>query len=52
MNDFNLIDKELLDEICDFFGPFQEILDALSVDQEPSCHRVIPLKQYLMNECE
>ncbi|CAF4154785.1 unnamed protein product [Rotaria sp. Silwood2] len=30
----------------------EEILDAVSEDQQPSLHRVIPLRQYLMNKCE
>ncbi|CAF3993551.1 unnamed protein product [Rotaria sordida] len=30
----------------------EEILGALSEDQQPSLHRVIPLRQYLMNKCE
>jgi len=50
--DYNLIEKELLDDICNFLEPFQEVLDALSEDQQPSLHRVIPLRQYLMNKCE
>ncbi|CAF4803365.1 unnamed protein product [Rotaria sp. Silwood1] len=52
LNDYNLIEKELLDDICNYLEPFQEILDAVSEDQQPSLHRVIPLRQYLMNKCE
>ncbi|CAF2840816.1 unnamed protein product [Rotaria sp. Silwood2] len=43
---------ELLDDICNYLEAFQEILDAVSEDQQPSLHRVIPLRQYLMNKCE
>ncbi|CAF5081949.1 unnamed protein product, partial [Rotaria sp. Silwood1] len=52
LNDYNLIEKKLLDDICNFLEPFQEVFDALSEDQQPSLHRVIPLRQYLMNKCE
>ncbi|CAF3815864.1 unnamed protein product, partial [Rotaria sp. Silwood1] len=52
LNDYNLIEKELLDDICNYLEPFQEILDAVSEDQQPSLHRIIPLRQYLMNKCE
>ncbi|CAF1523574.1 unnamed protein product, partial [Rotaria sp. Silwood1] len=52
LNDYSLIEKELLDDICNYLEPFQEILDAVSEDQQPSLHRVIPLRQYLMNKCE
>ncbi|CAF5005219.1 unnamed protein product [Rotaria sp. Silwood1] len=30
----------------------EEVFDALSEDQQPSLHRVIPLRQYLMNKCK
>lgn len=52
MENYNLIDKELLDDICKFLEPFQEVIDALNVDQEPSLYRVIPLRRCLMNKCE
>ncbi|CAF3814892.1 unnamed protein product [Rotaria sp. Silwood1] len=40
-------------EITDLLPhPTTEILDAVSEDQQPSLHRVIPLRQYLMNKCE
>ncbi|CAF4704596.1 unnamed protein product, partial [Rotaria sp. Silwood2] len=52
LNDYNLIEKELLDDICNYLEPFQEILGAVSEDQQLSLHRVIPLRQYLMNKCE
>ena len=52
MDDYNFIEKELLDDICNFLEPFQEVIDALSEDQNPSLHRVMPLRQYLINMCE
>ncbi|CAF3811549.1 unnamed protein product [Rotaria sp. Silwood1] len=52
LNDYNLIEKELLGGICNFLEPFQEIFNAVGEDQQPSLHRVISLRQYLMNKCE
>ena len=52
MDDYNSIEKELLDDICNFLEPFQEVIDALSEDQKPNLHRVMPLRQYLINMCE
>ncbi|CAF1448781.1 unnamed protein product [Rotaria sordida] len=52
MDNYNLIDKELLDDICKFLEPFQEVIDSLNVDQEPTLHRVIPLRQYLIKKCD
>ncbi|CAF4876290.1 unnamed protein product, partial [Rotaria sp. Silwood2] len=48
LNDYNLIEKELLDDICNYLEPFQEILGAVSEDQQLSLHRVIPLRHYLI----
>jgi hypothetical protein len=52
MFDYNSIEKKLLDDICSFLKPFQQVIDDLSVNQEPSLHRVIPLRQYLINRCK
>lgn len=51
MNNYNSIDKEILDCICEFLDPFQEVIEALSEDQEPTLHRVLPLRQCLINKC-
>lgn len=51
-NDYNLIDKQVLDDICGFLEPLQEVLDALSEDQQPSLYRVLPLRKALINLCE
>jgi hypothetical protein len=47
-----LIEKKLLDDLCNFLEPFQEVIVALSEDKKPSLHLVIPLRQFLINECE
>ena len=51
MHEYNLINKDLLDDIFEFLKPFQGVNDSVNIDQEPSLHRVIPLRQYLMNRC-
>lgn len=52
VDDYNMIDKELLDEICDFLEAFDEVIIALNEDKQPSLHRVLPLRQHLLNKCE
>jgi hypothetical protein len=52
MDNYNLIDKPSLDDICHFLTPFDEVIEVLSEDNRPSLHRVIPLRQCLINKCE
>ena len=52
VDDYNMIDKELLDEICDFLEAFDEVIVALNEDKQPSLHRVLPFRQHLLNKCE
>ena len=52
MMNYNMIEKDLLDEVCSFLGPFEEVIKALSEDQVPTLHRVIPLRQCLINKCK
>ena len=52
MEYFALIDRQMLDDICHCLEPFGEVIEDLSEDQRPSLHRVIPLRQYLINKCE
>jgi hypothetical protein len=49
---YDLIEKQLLDDLCSFLQPFQEVIVALSEDQKPTIHLVIPLRQYLINMCK
>lgn len=49
---YHSIEKKLLDDLCNFLEPFQEVIVALSEDQKPSLHLVIPLRQFLINKCE
>ena len=45
------IDKDFLQEVCDFLVPFDEAFQQLSDTKRPTLHRVIPLRQYLLNCC-
>ncbi len=51
MENYNAIEKDLLDNVCDFLEPFQEVINALSEDQQPCLHRVMPLRQCLIDQC-
>ena len=52
VGDYTSVDKTILDDVCDFLDPFKEVIDALSEDQQPSLHRVIPLRQCLIKKCQ
>jgi hypothetical protein len=45
------IDRELLVNICDFLFPFVTVLESLSESKRPTLHRVLPLKQFLIDQC-
>ncbi|CAF0948747.1 unnamed protein product [Rotaria sordida] len=45
------IDKNLLDDICEFLSTFDTSFEILSDSQRPTLHRVLPLKQLLINKC-
>ena len=44
--------QSILEDICTFMQPFHEVIESLSDDQRPTLHRVIPLRQYLLNKCD
>ena len=50
--DYLNIDKGLLQQVCDFLRPFNEVIERLSDTQRPTLHRVLPFRQYLMKLCE
>lgn len=52
MENYNAIEKDLLDDICNFLEPFNEVINALSEDQQPCLHRVMPLRQCLIDKCD
>ncbi|CAF4404195.1 unnamed protein product, partial [Rotaria magnacalcarata] len=51
MMNYNLIEKDLLDCVCKFLEPFEEVIVNLSEEQRPTLHKVIPLRQTLINSC-
>ncbi|CAF3321032.1 unnamed protein product [Rotaria socialis] len=46
------IDKELLEELCAFLKLFDEAIDELSEEEKPTMHKVIPIRQLLLNYCD
>lgn len=51
MDDYSLIDKDLLECVCSFLAPFEEVINELSGDKEPTIYKVLPRRQYLINHC-
>ncbi len=49
--DFELLDKDLLCQICEFLQKFDEVITILSDKKEPTLHKVIPLRIFLLNHC-
>ncbi|CAM4952529.1 unnamed protein product [Rotaria socialis] len=43
------IDKELLEEVCVFLKPFDRAIVELSEEEKPTMHKVIPIRQLLLN---
>ncbi|CAF3172584.1 unnamed protein product [Rotaria sp. Silwood2] len=52
MNDYMLIDKDLLASVCLFLKPFEEVIEQFSCDTKPTIYKVLPLRQYLLNHCK
>ncbi|CAF1366193.1 unnamed protein product [Rotaria sordida] len=51
LDDYTLIDKDLLEYICSFLAPFEEVIEGLSCDKKPTIYKVLPLRQYFINQC-
>ncbi|CAF4955333.1 unnamed protein product, partial [Rotaria socialis] len=49
--DYMLIDKDLLEYVCSFLCPFEEVIEELSCGKKPTIYKVLPLRQYLLNRC-
>ncbi|CAF0802301.1 unnamed protein product [Rotaria sordida] len=49
MNDYMLIDKDLLASVCLFLKPFEEVIEQFSCDAKPTIYKVLLLRQYLLN---
>ncbi len=48
---YSLINRQLLRQICDFIADFDEVIEKLSDDSRPTLHRVVPLRQHLIDLC-
>ncbi|CAF2512163.1 unnamed protein product [Rotaria sp. Silwood2] len=51
VNHYLSIDKELLQCICSFLKSFEAVIEELSNDTVPTIHKVLPLREYLLNHC-
>ena len=49
--EFETLNKDLLCSICEFLRSFDEVITNLSDEQEPTLHKVIPLRKCLINHC-
>jgi len=48
---YSLINRQILREICNFINTFDEVMEKLSDDIRPTLHRVVPLRQHLIDHC-
>jgi hypothetical protein len=46
------VDKEVLEELCVFLKLFDQAIDQLSEEERPTMHKVLPIRQLLLNHCE
>ncbi|CAF1035461.1 unnamed protein product [Rotaria magnacalcarata] len=51
LDDYMLMDKDLLEHVRSFLGPFEELINELSCDKKPTVYKVLPLRQCLINRC-
>ncbi|CAF4837161.1 unnamed protein product, partial [Rotaria sp. Silwood2] len=52
LNEYLLLDKEFLEQVCSFLKVFDDVIEQLSDDKRPTIYKVLPLRQRLLNECE
>ncbi|CAF1398655.1 unnamed protein product, partial [Didymodactylos carnosus] len=52
MDYLSRIDKNLLEELCGFLVVFDQAIDQLSEEEQPTIHKVLPIRQLLLNHCE
>ncbi|CAF1677362.1 unnamed protein product [Rotaria magnacalcarata] len=52
INYYLSIDKELLECVCCFLKIFEQTIEELSKDTEPTIYKVLPLREYLLNHCQ
>ncbi len=48
---YSIINRQILRQICEFIIKFDEVMEKLSDDARPTLHRVVPLRQYLIDLC-
>ncbi|CAM4850956.1 unnamed protein product [Rotaria magnacalcarata] len=51
MENYNVIEKDLLDDICNFLEPFQDVINDLNKDRQPCFHQVMPHRQCSIEHC-
>ena len=51
LNQYLLLDKDLLERIYLFLKVFDEVIEQLSDDERPTIYKVLPLRR-LLNECK
>ena len=52
LNQYLLLDKDLLKQICLFLKVFDEVIEHFSGDKRSTIYKVLPLRQHLLNECK
>ncbi|CAF4328773.1 unnamed protein product, partial [Rotaria magnacalcarata] len=45
------VDKYILEELCSFLKRFDQAIDELSEQEKPNMHKVLPIRQLLLNHC-
>ena len=50
LNEYIMLDKDLLEQICSFLKVFDEVIEQLSDDKKPTTFKVLPLRKRLLNE--
>jgi len=52
INYYLTIEKDLLMCVCSFLKVFEETIQELSKDTVPTIHKVLPLREYLLQHCQ
>ncbi len=52
INYYFAIDKDLLECVCRFLKIFEAAIGELSKDTAPTIHKVLPLREYMLNHCQ
>ncbi len=48
---YSIINRQILRQICEFIADFDEVIEKLCDDSRPTLHRVVPLRQHLIDLC-